>query len=655
MVYGVLRYGEECVYGGDVPCDIPPAPDAAHCDLCGEGWRVEATDLVTGVVKAVLHPVNVQWEEHYSRPGTGSLTASIVGPSASDVWPHTTGLYVSRVLTDGTRVGHFGGYIEALAPNPDNWTLFNLGLQSLDNYLFHRLLADDDEGLAYATPVDGTPHTQVALDLLNIAVSGKGAIPLSGVAGPSTNLSIQAWNPWDFKNIGDAIAELVDAGLTYRLTHTFVDNPARWSTTITFDDELNIDNGVALRGGLEGWRYALTLDAKDQASRIYGVGAGTGVSQMFSIAYDQDAPLPEFQATMAWKDVTVPATLDTNTVGAVTNYRDPATTPSLTLVGLTDVPPETVQTGDIISPDIGFGVATFRDEKARVVSQAWQLQVDEPVTRTLGLEPVIRPSLSVKTQVPAVATVPTDTSSAPPQTPIAVPVKTGLVTTINVSSLNEVSGMQYVDGNVWVTNDENNSPQVIVVSLANGSQAGSHSVGSPSRKDPEAIRRHPNGTVWLGDIGDNDSERSSVRLYQVGGSASVSIRYPFGPANAEALLIHPTSGEFFIATKDARMVGFGTGPSSTGTQVAAPGLPSGISDGTFTNDGKFALFTIAGSSSVYVHSYPGFAAVGTIPIPSMSKCEAITMDSDCSFLVTSEGKNAPIYRVALPRQFGGCA
>lgn len=402
--------------------------------LCGEGWRIETTHLNTGVVKAVLHPISVEWEEPYSRPGAGTLKASSVGPAMADVYPHTSGLYISRVLPDGSRYCRFGGYIEAIRPDPQNPELVEIAAPAIDEYLFHRLLVNETEGIAYSTPgyVDevtpgpGLDQNLIAKQLLDIAVGGKGYIPLKGVATTSAFTQIQHWDPWDYKNIGEAIRELTEAsnGVRYSLTHTFYEDPARWVSVITFTDEQNTDRGVVLRGNFEGWQYGLQLDAKDQASRIYGVGSGTGTTQMFSVAYDEDADLPEFQKTMAWKDEKVPATLDAYTIGAVTKYRDPAATPTLTLIGLEDVPPETLLPGDIVSADIGYGVATFRDQKARVESQAWRLNVDEPVTRTLALDPVIRPSLSVKTQTPAkepVPETPEQGTDPPPETPIEVP------------------------------------------------------------------------------------------------------------------------------------------------------------------------------------------------------------------------------------------
>lgn len=636
------------------------------CFDCGEGWRVEATHLHTGVVKAVLQPLTADFDDNYTLTGDGSLLVDTLDPSAFDTWPHTTGLYISEIASDGTRVGRFGGYIEKVSASGAGAT--SLGLKTIDEFPFHRLLVNPDEGIAYSTPGyvspeapgDGLSQTVIAKELLTIAVSALGSIPLLPVAETSSQLRVRSWLASDYKNLGDALRELAETinGVRWKLTHTFYENPARWVTFITFTDEQNIDRGIRIRSNIEAWQYGLQLDAKDQASRVFGVGAGEGATQMFSVAVDEDALLPEFQATVAFKDITVPATLDEQTRGELTKRRDPITTPTATLIGLEDVPPETLQSGDIISADIGFGAFTFRDQKARVTGQSWKLIQEQPPTRTLLLDPVVRPSLSVKTQTPAVAlppTTPEEAETPPPETPITPPPPAaGLVTTVMVSSLNEISGMQYADGNVYLTNDENNNPQVIMVSLATGKQVNAFNVGSPNRTDPEAIRAHPDGRVFLGDIGDNNSNRSSVRLYVIGSSASYVIRYPFGPANAEALLIHPQTGEVFVGTKTGKVVSFGAGPTAgVGSQVAS-GLVSEISDGTFTNNGKYAFFTVAGSSVVYVYAYPGWQQVGQIGIPNLPKCESITIESDCSFLISTEGKNAPIHRVLIPKTFGGC-
>lgn len=642
------------------------------CCICGEGWRIEATNLATGVVKAVLHPISMEWQEVYSKPGQGSLMVPTRDPSADDIWPHQTGIYISRVQPDGTRRCNFGGYVETFSGTSGGAT--TLGLQPLDEYPFHRLLVDDDEGLAYSTPgyVDadnpgpGLSQTQIAVDLLNYAVAGSGYIPLRGVATASTQLRVRHWDPWQFKNLGEATQELVNDinGVKYQLTHQFFENPARWVTTQTFSDELNVDRGVVLRGDFEGWQYGLEVDAKDQGSRVYGVGTGEGAAQMFSVAYDVDAGLPEFQKTLAWKDVSIPATLDDYTRGAVTNYRDPASTPSMTIAGLDEVPPETLLVGDIVYPEMGYGVITYRGEQSRLSSIAWRVGVDEPVSRTLSFLPIIRPSLSVKTQVPAVEpppTTPEQGDNPPPTTPIAPPIgPAGLVVKVNVSALNEVSGMQLVDGGVLLHNDENNTPQVRLVSLSTGSEVAGWNVSGPARVDPEWIRKHPDGRVFLGDTGDNDDNRSSRRLYEVtpgGGGAVTTISYPFGPKNVECGMFHPQTGELILVTKESagRAVSFGNGPTYSGEgKLVASGLPSLISDGTFTNNGQFIIFISAKSSAAWVYRFSDWTQLGTIPLGvSLPKCESITIETDSSFLISTEGKKPPIYRVLIPAAYGG--
>ena len=79
--------------------------------------------------------------------------------------------------------------------------------------------------------------------------------------------------------------------------------------------------------------------------------------------------------------------------------------------------------------------------------------------------------------------------------------------------------------------------------------------------------------LYLGDIGDNLDERTEIIVYRIpepaagGGGATVPtkaapaatapaealrLRYPDGPHNAEALAVHPTTGDLYVITKDAQ-------------------------------------------------------------------------------------------------------
>ena len=73
--------------------------------------------------------------------------------------------------------------------------------------------------------------------------------------------------------------------------------------------------------------------------------------------------------------------------------------------------------------------------------------------------------------------------------------------------------------------------------------------------------------IYIGDIGDNDKERSEVVVYRVAepvlnnnkstrsrpgvteSAEAIRLQYPDGKHDAEALLVHPTSGNIYIVTK----------------------------------------------------------------------------------------------------------
>jgi hypothetical protein len=126
------------------PLDLDHHEHNQEC-LCGDNWRFEATDLATGRVKAVLSPLSAQWEELLCRHSTGSLVLAAKDVSADDIWPHTTGVYISRVLPDGSRVAHWGGYVEKFSGSGGG--SLNVSLVSIDEYFDHRHVADEDGGL----------------------------------------------------------------------------------------------------------------------------------------------------------------------------------------------------------------------------------------------------------------------------------------------------------------------------------------------------------------------------------------------------------------------------------------------------------------------------------------------------------------------------
>lgn len=693
----------------------------------------------------MLHPVSAEWEEGYSRPSTGSIVVATRDPSAEDVWSGATGIYISQVMPDGTRRGRFGGYIESFTGSAGGAT--TLGLKSIDSFLEERLIAgpsdpyrlwayrtafippDTEIGIRVFKPTGPTTETLVygptvpteggtsalAAFLVRLAqgnieggppvglgeLTATYAAPYSPLPAAPSGARYITYDWWDFKNIGQAIRELVEveSGIKYQLDHSY--SNGYWSTNMLFSDVIGTERDYVLKSDRELWQYGLQVDASEKATRVYGIGLGDEGNTMFSIAYDADGVdnLPERQATVAWKDQANSEALDQQTKGYVTDHRDPTTIPSGTIVGMPDYDPdapgydpqkgfpapEICRPGDTVGVEIGYGVITVKDIQVRILGVAWSLKEGAPVERSIGMQPVIRANSSIRTQTPTKppsGTLPvtqTETETADPW-----PAR-GKLTNVTNGALTEISGMEASiknPGHVWVTDDEAlTAHQVHLVSLKDGHTAATFTpnpgVSAAPVGDPEAIRiSRVSGNLVLADTGDNALSRptsganqphllSVVEPKGAGSKGLIAatkypIAYPGGERiNCETLLIHPTTDVVYLVSKEAtRARVFSFGPLSAmstsnnvGTLVATLSIKN-VSDGTHTLKGGFILLVPAASTKVPVLKSDFSYAGAQLTIPAMTKCEAIAVRDSCSFVVTTEGTNAPIYQELIPTWAG---
>lgn len=75
--------------------------------------------------------------------------------------------------------------------------------------------------------------------------------------------------------------------------------------------------------------------------------------------------------------------------------------------------------------------------------------------------------------------------------------------------------------------------------------------------DPEDLARGPDGTLWVGDIGDNGLRRDTVAVIELpaqGAARLHRLTYPDGPHDAEALLVD-AAGRPIVVVKDAGPAG----------------------------------------------------------------------------------------------------
>jgi hypothetical protein len=171
-----------------------------------------------------------------------------------------------------------------------------------------------------------------------------------------------------------------------------------------------------------------------------------------------------------------------------------------------------------------------------------------------------------------------------------------------------------------------------------------------------------NGTnyLYLGDIGDNGSTRSSIFVHRVrepriSRASHVlhpltwEFRYPDGAHNAETLMIRPGDQRIFIVSK---------GKGSNGAVYEAPKVlstkhvnvlhkvgvaPEGMSDGVFLNHRRYLL---RGYVSGWL--YRGIGATPTrFPLPLKGESVARGWLRG-TVLIGSEGRASKVWQVKLP-------
>lgn len=137
-------------------------------------------------------------------------------------------------------------------------------------------------------------------------------------------------------------------------------------------------------------------------------------------------------------------------------------------------------------------------------------------------------------------------------------------------------------GLLWIHNDSGDEPRLYCLTRE-GTDCGTWQVTGARALDWEDMAVGPGPDpgrtyLYMGDIGDNEQARESIVVYRVpepaapapagGGpvatepAEALTFRYEDGPHNAEALLVHPVSGDLYVVVKD---------PQAASVYKAAPG------------------------------------------------------------------------------------
>ena len=211
---------------------------------------------------------------------------------------------------------------------------------------------------------------------------------------------------------------------------------------------------------------------------------------------------------------------------------------------------------------------------------------------------------------------------------------------------------------LYTHNDSGDSARFFAVG-ATGRTRAVYTLANAEFRDWEDMSAGPGGKLWFADIGDNGRQRTSVSVYRVREPTTLvsdrvpsrrfDFRYADGQShNAEALLVRPSTGVLYIATKQSTGAALYRAPRHLSpygynmlTRVAA--APAIVTGGDFSHDGERLVLRTGQAAHVYRH-IGGSARLVDLPIGGESV--AFTRH-DGALLVGKEGSKSPVWRVPL--------
>lgn len=351
---------------------------------CGDQWVVEAADLRTGRVRAILMPIAADWQTILTGLGTGTLTFPTRSVSLRDIWPDLTSIFISRVDADGNYDCRYAAIPQKVTGKSTlQGGTVQVGLRPIEDYWWRRFLDTD-------RTYTNTQQTQIAASLTSYAVTD--GIPLVGVAETSTVFRTRTYVGEERPFIGDQLEGLSQSedGLEWTLVHTRTNGV--WTTQVVFQDRAGADLDDVFRGDREGAEYGIDVDAANHATYVDGFGDTPTGTRIFENATD-DGPYVRFDAAPSFGTVADAANVAEESEGYLMDNREPLATPSFAIVD----PDVQIALGDTATFHINQGAVTFNGP-ARVGSISESIAEGKPWTRTLGLIPLGRASDTVLNQ-----------------------------------------------------------------------------------------------------------------------------------------------------------------------------------------------------------------------------------------------------------------
>lgn len=268
-----------------------------------------------------------------------------------------------------------------------------------------------------------------------------------------------------------------------------------------------------------------------------------------------------------------------------------------------------------------------------------------------------------------------------------------LLANLEDKAINESSGIAASRANkdyFWTHNDSGDGPFIYAFNRE-GKHSGVYQVAGATARDWEDIAVGPGpeanrSYIYVGDIGDNGRRRSEIIVYRLPEpritsesaqfaksrpdrsvtAETIRLAYPDGQYDAEALMIHPQTGDLYIITKEiigSPKVYKARAPLQTKgvTQLVRAGeveMPGWM--GGFVTGADIALDGRAVALCNYANAYEirlpdgqpgGFDAIWKQPLTEIALGTRKQGESICyrldgrALLATSEGRPCPLIEV----------
>ncbi|MET4924016.1 WD40 repeat domain-containing protein [Streptomyces sp. PSRA5] len=252
--------------------------------------------------------------------------------------------------------------------------------------------------------------------------------------------------------------------------------------------------------------------------------------------------------------------------------------------------------------------------------------------------------------------------------PAADPDRSFRITDPRITESSGLAASRAHPGIYWTHNDQD-KPLIYGIDSRTGATVATitmRGVGEP--RDMEAISVGADGAVYVGDIGDNlNGSWDHVWIYRFPeperladatvDATQFTVKYADGPRDAEALMVHPTTGRVYIASKNEDGGGLYEGPAKlttggTNTFTRVGEVPW-VTDGAFSPDGEELVLRSYFSARGYAWKNGRPGADHRVRAPIQGQAESVTYTLDGSALMFgTEGTRSEVNRVDIEKGGG---